>query len=137
MINLNLEEAMAAQTYAAYMIASSYFDSYVCTSRQMERQTYILYRTLKDEAQSKMERRIISFMEKEILPCLSKQFLASRVEIRFFPDRKGILITDGFQELEIRQTLKVHIEKDMYTGIERKHYQVDIIFRHTEENTAA
>lgn len=72
MMKLNIEETMAAQTYAAYMIASSYFDSYVCTSRQME-----------------------------------------------------------------RQTLKVHIEKDMYTGIERKHYQVDIIFRHTEENTAA
>ncbi|MBQ8052552.1 MAG: hypothetical protein IJ198_01915 [Lachnospiraceae bacterium] len=137
MMKLNIEETMAAQTYAAYMIASSYFGSYVCTSRQMERQTYILYRTLKDEAQSKMERRIISFMEKEILPCLSKQFLASRVEIRFFPDRKGILITDGFQELEIRQTLKVRIEKDMYTGIERKHYQVNIVFRHNKENTAA
>ena len=117
MMKLNIEETMAAQTYAAYMIASSYFDSYVCTSR--------------------MERRIISFMEKEILPCLSKQFLASRVKIRFFPDRKGILITDGFQELEIRQTLKVHIEKDMYTGIERKHYQVNIVFRHNKENTAA
>ena len=70
MMKLNVEETMAAQTYVAYMIASSYFGSYVCTSRQMERQTYILYRTLKDEAQSKMEKRIISFLVQDTIPPL-------------------------------------------------------------------
>ena len=81
MMKLNVEETMAAQTYAAYMIASSYFDSYVCTSKQMERQTYTLYRTLKAEGQSKMEKRVISFMEKEILPRLSEEFLITVTSI--------------------------------------------------------
>ena len=129
MMKLNVEETMAAQTYATYMIASSYFGSYVCTSRQMERQTYILYRTLKDEAQSKMEKRIISFMEKDILPHLSGEFLRSRVEVRFLLNRRGILITDGFQTLEIRQFLKKRKEKDPHTGIERTKYQINICFR--------
>ena len=129
MMKLNVEETMAAQTYAAYMVASSYFGSYVCASRQMERQTFILYRTLKDEAQSKMEKRIISFMEMEILPRLSGEFLNSRVEVRFHSDRRGIMITDGFQTLEIRQTLKESKETDSYTGIEKVKYQINICFR--------
>ena len=129
MMKLNVEETMAAQTYVAYMIASSYFGSYVCTSRQMERQTYILYRTLKDEAQSKMEKRIISFMEKEILPHLSGEFLSSRVEVKFLFNRRGILITDGFQTLEILQILKEHKEKDAQTGVEWTKYQINICFR--------
>ncbi|MBQ9033445.1 MAG: hypothetical protein IJ107_02095 [Lachnospiraceae bacterium] len=129
MMKLNVEETMAAQTYAAYMIASSYFGSYVCTSRQMERQTYTLYRTLKAEAQSKMEKRVISFMEKEILPRLSEEFLNSRVEVKFFADRRGIRITDGFQILEIRQIMKAKKEKDAETGVERMKYQINICFR--------
>ena len=129
MMKLNVEETMAAQTYAAYMIASSYFGSYVCTSRQMERQTYTLYRTLKAEALSKMEKRVISFMEKEILPRLSEEFLNSRVEVKFFADRRGIRITDGFQILEIRQIMKAKKEKDAETGVERMKYQINICFR--------
>ena len=129
MMKLNVEETMAAQTYAAYMIASSYFDSYVCTSKQMERQTYTLYRTLKAEGQSKMEKRVISFMEKEILPRLSEEFLNSRVEVKFFADRRGIRITDGFQILEIRQIMKAKKEKDAETGVERTKYQINICFR--------
>ena len=128
MMKLNVEETMAAQTYAAYMIASSYFDSYVCTSKQMERQTYTLYRTLKAEGQSKMEKRVISFMEKEILPRLSEEFLNSRVEVKFFADRRGIRITDGFQILEIRQIMKAKKEKDAETGVERMKYQINICF---------
>ena len=129
MMKLNVEETMAAQTYAAYMIASSYFDSYVCTSKQMERQTYTLYRTLKAEGQSKMEKRVISFMEKEILPRLSEEFLNSRVEVKFVADRRGIRITDGFQILEIRQIMKAKKEKDAETGVERMKYQINICFR--------
>ena len=132
MMKLNVEETMAAQTYAAYMIASSYFDSYVCTSKQMERQTYTLYRTLKAEGQSKMEKRVISFMEKEILPRLSEEFLNSRVEVKFFADRRGIRITDGFQILEIRQIMKAKKEKDAETGVERMKYQINICFRRSK-----
>ena len=46
MMKLDAKEAMAAQAYAAYMIATSYFKSYVCTTPQMENQTYLLYRLL-------------------------------------------------------------------------------------------
>ena len=106
MMKLDAKETMAAQAYAAYMIATSYFGSYECVTTQMEKQTYLLYRLLGTENQCKMEARIIALMEKQVLPHLSKEFLGSKVEASFFGDWSGVRITDGFEVLEIRQSLR-------------------------------
>ncbi|MBQ9028245.1 MAG: hypothetical protein IJ110_05715 [Lachnospiraceae bacterium] len=121
MMKLDAKEAMAAQAYAAYMIATSYFKSYVCTTPQMENQTYLLYRLLGADNQCRMEARLISFMEKRVLPELSEEFLGSKVEAAIFPDGAGVRISDGFEELIIRQTLK-----EMRGGREEGKYEIQI-----------
>ena len=42
-MKLNIEETVAAQTYAAYTIASSYFGPCTCASRQMEQRSRLIF----------------------------------------------------------------------------------------------
>ncbi len=120
-MKLDAKEAMAAQAYAAYMIATSYFKAYVCVTPQMEKQTYLLYRLLGADNQCRMEARLISLMEKRVLPELSEEFLNSKVEAAIFQDGAGVRISDGFEELIIRQTLK-----EVKNGREDGKYEIQI-----------
>ena len=120
-MKLDAKEAMAAQAYAAYMIATSYFKAYVCVTPQMEKQTYLLYRLLGADNQCRMEASMISFMEKRVLPELSEEFLSSKVEASIFQDGAGVRISDGFEELIIRQTLK-----EVKNGREEGKYEIQI-----------
>lgn len=120
-MKLDAKEAMAAQAYAAYMIATSYFKAYVCVTPQMEKQTYLLYRLLGADNQCRMEARMISFMEKRVLPELSEEFLSSKVEAAIFQEGAGVRISDGFEELIIRQTLK-----EVKNGREEGKYEIQI-----------
>ena len=106
MMKLDPNETMLAQSYAAYMIAVSYFKSYKCVTPQMEQRTFMKYKLLGSENQDKMEKRIIALMEKQVLPHISEEFLGNRVEASFFRDGGGVRITDSFEVLEIRQSLR-------------------------------
>ncbi len=107
MIKLDAKETMAAQAYAAYMIATSYFGSYKCVTPQMEKKTEHLYRLQSIENQYKMEDRIKALMEKQVLPQISEELLDSQVEVAFLSDGSGVRITDGLEfVLEIRQSVR-------------------------------
>jgi len=103
MLKLNVSETMQAQSYAAYMMAASYFGSSVCATPQMEKRTYLLYRMAGEKKQQEMEERILSLMDKKVIRHLDREFLSSKVEIRFLPAGNGICISDGFRVLEISQ----------------------------------
>ena len=103
MVKLDVRETIQAQSYAAYMMAASYFGSSVCTTPQMEKRTYLLYRMVGERKQLEMEERILSLLDKKVICHLDREFLSSKVEIRFLPAGNGICISDGFTVLEIRQ----------------------------------
>ena len=64
MLKLNVSETMQAQSYAAYMMAASYFVSSVCTTPQMEKRTYLLYRMAGERTQQNSDNQ---FMEGKCL----------------------------------------------------------------------
>ena len=103
MIKLNLKETMLAQSYAAYIMAASCFRSSVCRTPQMEKRAYLVYRLAGERKQLEMEERILSLLDKKVLPHMDAEFLSSKVEVRFLPRGNGICISDGFKVLEISQ----------------------------------
>ena len=125
-MKLNIEETVAAQTYAAYTIASSYFGPCTCASRQMEQRSRVIFCALSAKEQEKMEERIIFLMEKKVLPKIRKGFLNSRVKVKFLADGRGILATDGKEALIIRLTWRSRELKDPATGVEYEKFNIRI-----------
>ena len=104
MMKLDPNETMLAQSYAAYMIAVSYFKSYKCVTPQMEQRTFMKYKLLGSENQDKMEKRIIALMEKQVLPHISEEFLALHVPCT----RDRGEVTPLMTLSELRATVSTH-----------------------------
>ena len=122
MLKLDVRETMQAQSYAVYMMAASCFGSSVCTTQQMEKRTYLLYRMAGERKQLKMEGRILSLLDRKVLHHLDREFLSSKVEIRFLPAGNGICISDGFTVLEISQKSFRDENKKICIGISASCY---------------
>ena len=89
MFKLDVKEIVLAQSYAAYMMAASCFRASVCTTPQMEKRAYLIYRLAGERKQLELEERILSLLDKKIIRHLGKEFLSSKVEVRFLYWRKS------------------------------------------------
>lgn len=124
MLKLNVSETMLAQTYAAYMMTMSCFRASVCTTPQMEKRAYLVYRLAGERKQLEMEERILYLLDKKILPHMDAEFLTSKVEVRFLHGGNGICISDGFKVMEISQNPYRNEDRKLCISISASCYPV-------------
>ncbi len=122
MFKLDVKEIVLAQSYAAYMMAASCFRASVCTTPQMEERAYLIYRLAGEKKQLELEERILSLLDKKIIRHLDKEFLSSKVEVRFLPEGNGIRISDGFKVLEISQDVYRDKKKKYHITVSVSYY---------------
>lgn len=124
MLRFDVKETMLAQSYAAYMMASSCFRSSACATPQMEKRAYLVYRLAGERKQLEMEERILSLLDKKVLPHMDAEFLSSKVEVRFLPRGNGICISDGLKILEIIQNPYRNKDRKLCISISASSYPV-------------
>lgn len=80
MVKMNFTNNQTAFEYVLYMIAASYFDKTVCTSKLTERNMLLQYKEQKLNKQYQMEDFCINFME-DLISKLSQEFFKQNMEV--------------------------------------------------------